>query len=88
MVVFRPDADAEADGVEDEAFTVIFRQLDRAKEESKKYLKLVWKDDPDVTDYEIDWAEDTSSSKQQRVWFGRPRASVDGNFYLYEMRIE
>jgi hypothetical protein len=88
MVVFRPDQDAEADGLEDEAFTIIYRKLERAKEECSRYLKTVWGEDPNVKNFEIEWAKDTSSSKAQEIWFGRPRALVDGNFYLYEMQIE
>lgn len=88
MVVFRPDVDAEADGLEDECFTIIYRKLERAKEECEKYLECVWKDDPSVKDYTIEWNLDLSSTAKQKVWWGRPRAQVDGDFYLYEMRIE
>lgn len=88
MVVFRPDMDAEADGLEDEAFNVIYTKLPRAKEECSKYLELVWKDDPEVRNFEIEWAEDTETTPQRKVYFGRPKAMVDGNFYLYEMKIE
>lgn len=88
MVVFRPDPDAQSDGLEDEVFNIIYTKLPRAKEECAKYLELVWKDEPGVIDYGIDWFEDSSSTKERPVHFGRPRALLDGNFYLYSMKIE
>lgn len=88
MVVFRPDQEAEADGLEDEVFDVIYTKLVRAKKECSKYLESVWADDPQVKDYDIDWGEDTTSTPKRLVYFGRPKALVDGNFYLYEMKVE
>lgn len=86
MVIFRPDTDAEADGVDEEVFNVIYRRLDRAKIECSRYLPKAY--EPDQIDPTIDWALDSSSTPKREVWFGRPRASVDGMFYLYEMEIE
>lgn len=82
MVVFRPDSE-EAE-VEDECFMVIYTKLNRAKEECGKYLQTKV---PETT-FAIDWMKDPSTTPEQEVWFGRVQAEIDGNFYLYEMKIE
>lgn len=88
MIVLCPDADAEADGVQDEVWTVIFRQLKRAKEDCKQYLKDRMKDEPEIETDEIEWAEDSRSTTKRRVYFGRPKAPMDGLFYIYQVGIE
>lgn len=88
MVVFRPDS--EATDVEDECFTTIYTKLKRAKEGCSKFIEDRAKLEPELglTDFGIDWMKDESSTPAQEVWFGRVRAEIDGNFYLYEMKIE
>lgn len=87
MIVLRPDMDAKSDGVEDEAWTVIFRSLARAKEDAAQYIRDLMKDDPEVKTDEIEWVEDSSSEPRRRVWFGRPKA-IDDSFYIYQVTIE
>jgi hypothetical protein len=91
MIVFRPDMEAEADGLEDEAWTVIFRSLDRAKEDCEQYIedrKNEEGPDAGIETTEIEWAEDRSSSPKRRVHYGRPKAAIDGDFYIYQVSIE
>jgi hypothetical protein len=90
LIVFRPDMEAEADGLEDEAWTVIFRSLARAKEDCEVYIEDRRNEDPDagIETTEIEWAEDRSSSPRRRVHYGRPKASIDGDFYIYQVGIE
>lgn len=86
MIILRATTDYKADGGEDEAFVVIYRDLDRAKEECRKALgELI--DDQTVSD-EIEWGVDQESAKNKKVYFGRPKAEVDGYFQVYQVWIE
>lgn len=87
LIILRPDMDAAADGVEDEAWTTVFRDLDRAKEDCNQYIRDRMKDEPEIESDVIQWAEDPSSDERRRVYFGRPRA-IDDEFYIYQVAIE
>jgi len=86
MNILRASADFQSAGGEDEAFVVIYRNLDKAKEECVKALKETFGEELETD--EIEWGEDQESSATRKVYFGRPKGSTDGYFQVYQVWIE
>lgn len=87
LIILRADLDYKADGGEDEAWTCIFRSLDRAKEDCKQYLRDRISDGDELETDEIEWAEDRLSDSKRKVYYGRPKA-IDDYFQVYQVYIE
>lgn len=86
IVIERADADAEADGVEDEMFTVVYRQLKKAQKECSAALRQIWGEDLGGND-KIDWSETTAKGDKGRRLIGRPQADVEGTFEVFQVEI-
>lgn len=87
IVVYRADEEALVDGVEDEMFVVVYRDLAKAQNECRRHLRDMYDSEEETlaTD-EIDWAQ-TSMEGDNRRYLGRPKAEVDGSFELYQAEV-
>ena len=89
IVIVRAGDDAQADGVEDDLFVRVYKNLVHAKRECVDFVRERLEDEPEMGDAssEIEWGETTANNSKHRRIIGRPKASIEESFELLQSEV-
>lgn len=84
MIILRATSDMKSDDheTEDEVFTLVYKDLAKAKKECQRALD----DDTDSHGETIQWAEVTEKGGPRKM-YGRPTGDYEGHFDLLQVEV-